>query len=681
MRIVFYTLIFVSIAPLCHAYVSRANLPFLEEVVEGMSLEELEARRSEIQHQLGSLARFAMNSGVGRIGYRSVAHESADVEEWIEIDFGRTVTLDLIHLVPAIWRDAEKGFIEDGFPLQFEITAGIKGSSGSSTVAHFESTDDIIPRIAPLAIDGKGIKASWIRVTANRLSPRKFDGLYALQFSEIMVFEGARNVALGRKVRTSSSFNYGSGAWSEEFLVDGFLPYLMDSAGGNGSVAYVSAGRLNAPPQLFMDLGRPYMLERLVLHAVEQTDTVPQAFPGDFGVPYEFVIEGSIEPDFTEPVTLLRHERNSVMDVGPIMHLDLNPAEARYLRFTAVEPYIFSYVNEEGLLIRGSRLGFAEIEVHSEGRNVAESKDILSQFDPDNPVRQVEALVDGKNLYGRILPLREWIDQLAMRHDLESEMPYVTVELQHKYTLQKRILYLMKIALVMLAILVIVAIFLYRFRQQRLLFNTRERITADLHDVLGGNISAIALLGQLATREIDNPRELPGYMKRITNLAARTRNALKYISDMLSQPGLYENLEAEMKRIATGLTEGLEHDLEISGREFISEIDQKDRVDIFLFYKECLVNIIRHSRATRVITRLRIDAHALVLEVVDNGTGMPGRGVVEVPDSLRRRARILGGRVSADCPAFCGTEIRLFFKWNRSWLDKLLNLPFALRNP
>jgi signal transduction histidine kinase len=303
-----------------------------------------------------------------------------------------------------------------------------------------------------------------------------------------------------------------------------------------------------------------------------------------------------------------------------------------------------------------------------------------SLYEADTAVRQEEALTDGSNLYGKILPIRTWLDELAKRHDLEVELPLVNRELQTRYASQKRILYLMRILMGGFLLLAVIATFMYRSRQQRLLFMTRERITADLHDVLGGNISAIGLLGELADGELSNPSELSGYHKRIIHLATRTRKSLKYITNMLSQPGLYENLPAEMKRIATGLTEGLEHDLKITGEHFISRIDQRKRVDIFLFFKECLVNIIRHSRATHVVTLLDINSNELTLEVADNGIGLPGADLLPVPSSLRRRARILGGKVTATRAPGGGTLIRLSYKWNRTLLEKLLHLPFTLRS-
>ena len=95
-----------------------------------------------------------------------------------------------------------------------------------------------------------------------------------------------------------------------------------------------------------------------------------------------------------------------------------------------------------------------------------------------------------------------------------------------------------------------------------------------------------------------------------------------------------------------------------------------------LFYKEWLTNIIRHSGATRVVTRLTATPRGLRLAVTDDGHGLVAGpwerpGGHRVPDSLRRRARLLGGRVAAHDGPESGTCISLTLStiswWKPSW--------------
>jgi hypothetical protein len=70
-----------------------------------LSLSALEQRLREIAAQLAKLANYNPSGGVGAIGSRSRGYDTAEQEEWIEIDLGDAVPLDQVLLVPAIRRD------------------------------------------------------------------------------------------------------------------------------------------------------------------------------------------------------------------------------------------------------------------------------------------------------------------------------------------------------------------------------------------------------------------------------------------------------------------------------------------------------------------------------------------------------------------------------------------------
>ena len=78
---------------------------------------------------------------------------------------------------------------------------------------------------------------------------------------------------------------------------------------------------------------------------------------------------------------------------------------------------------------------------------------------------------------------------------------------------------------------------------------------------------------------------------------------------------------------------------------------------------EAMTNVARHAHARTCTVRLDTDTggadHALLVEVVDDGTGVPpdvqaGVGLV----GLRERAAELGGRSEVTCPPAGGTVVR-----------------------
>jgi len=74
----------------------------------------------------------------------------------------------------------------------------------------------------------------------------------------------------------------------------------------------------------------------------------------------------------------------------------------------------------------------------------------------------------------------------------------------------------------------------------------------------------------------------------------------------------------------------------------IERIKPRKRIDLFLFFNECLVNIIRHSDATDVESRLSAHSKNVTLTVRGNGKGLTNGSKISFPPSLKLRAS--GGR-------------------------------------
>jgi signal transduction histidine kinase len=634
----------------------------LKEQIGGLSLKQLEQRRTEIIEELSILARYSMRSGVGSIGYRSMPHETPYNTEWFQIQLEEESTMDEIVLIPAIWRDAKVGFVSDGFPIEFKLIAGNQSDQPGVVVASFTKDDKYLPRIAPLVIPIDHVQASWVRLEATQLSPRAYDGRYILQMSEILIVSGDQNLALMGKVTASSEQRAGSGAWHKNNLTKGFLPYLMDAAEGPSSLAYVSEEDVGDTPTITFDLDAAFPVDEIYLHGVEQGDTVPQAYAGDFGVPRWLQILGATQADFADQKILLDIKVSGSLDTAPLLMLPLKANTSRYIRLVGREPYKLEAFNIEGIPIASNRIGFAEIEIFSKGKNLSHGKIPVTNFKTESVNRSISALTDGLNLYGKILPLREWVHQLARRHELETEKPLVDEELERRYDRQANLLRLFSWAIAGLITAGVILYLVDRYLRQRAIFDLRNRIAADLHDELGANLHAVSLLGELASKSKDDPEKMNGLIERMRALVQRTSKAVKYCTNILETPGLYEDFEDAMKRNTDRLLADLDHQLIFEAKDTITKMRPGKRIDLFLFYKECLINIIQHSGSTHAETRLITEGKNLHLQVTDNGRGFSESQKNNVPLSLRRRAKLLGGKVTIASPQSEGAQIHLFMK-------------------
>ena len=624
---------------------------------EELSLTLLEARLLEIDGQLAQLANYNLGGGVGAIGSRSRGYDTAEQDEWVEIEFGDTVPLDQVVLVPAIRRDGVNGFQADGFPVAFRLRAGSSGDRTGRIVGEFTGRDGLLPRIAPVVIPCHGLPATWIRLEATVLSRREFDAKFVLQFSEILAFSGEENAAIHRPVK------YGGGrertpapGWPEAGVVDGFLPYLMATAVGAKSVAYLSSTELGERPTLTIDLGASYRLSRLHLHAVDQSDTVPQTHVGDLGIPQVLRVEGADAADFSDARLLVESRYETLYDVGPVLTEKFPEVSCRYVRLAAVR------MNRDAPFRAGPpRLGFAEIELFSQGRNVALGRPFTANFSTDGTTRSLASLTDGRNFYGEILTFRTWLNQLALRHELERQRPLVSAELSRRYAEQKiNITRLTSLAAV-LALGVVVIVLVNRSRQQRAVEETRKRIAADLHDELGADLHAIGLLSDLAVAAQGAPERLRDLLQRMRVLTEHTGKAARHCTNLIEAQDLHGDLVNDMRHTSTRILADLEHRLEFEGEAALRGLSSRKRVDLLLFYQESLINIIRHSGASRVVTQLRAADGTITLTVTDNGRGLDDR----VPASLKRRARILGAEVEAGRTGENGARIVLHYRRRR----------------
>lgn len=653
MKPLFLTAIIALVLPLtCVALNDQLKLDALED----LELSQLESRLADIDSRLGELANYSLRSGIGSIGFRSHYHDTSMAEEWIEIDLGQVYPLDEIVMVPTIWRDTKEGFQSDAFPMTFEIWAGTDEERVGTLIKKVETKNSVYPGIAPMVISIEGHTASWVRIKATQLSLRAFDNMYVFQLSELFVFSGEENVALKKPLLTSSNGDDASGAWDNHYLVDGFTPYLMDSAHGEQSIAYVS--NQGEYPSLVLDLGKAYLLSKIHMHSVDQSDTVPQAYAGDLGIPRSLIVEGANREDFSDGRVLLEYSRESINDTGPIIIRSLKKMSCRYVRLI---PFA-----RENVPPGMHRLGFAEIELFSEGGNIALGKEFTVHPAPKDGVygRPRSALTDGKNLYGNILPIRQWMQELASRHELETERPLVLEELNLRYARQKARLRMMTRLALVLIVCIGFIILIDRNIRMKQAARIKERFAADLHDELGANLHTLGLLSDLAKDSVDNKDELLELLDRTRVFTERSGMAARYCTNMLEAKGICEDLVDEMERTTRRLLADLKYNLSFEGEDILHNLRPRKRIDLFFFYKEALTNIIKHSGATWVDTRVTATMEEIRLSITDNGHGIINHGLPEkaVPPSLKRRARLFRAKVFLEHPAAGGTRIILKLK-------------------
>jgi signal transduction histidine kinase len=203
-------------------------------------------------------------------------------------------------------------------------------------------------------------------------------------------------------------------------------------------------------------------------------------------------------------------------------------------------------------------------------------------------------------------------------------------------------------------------------RAQRSVAEERLLIARELHDVLAHSLSVIAVQSGVGRHVIDNqPDEAK---KALAAVEATSRSALDELRRML---GLLRRddqqaaplapahglsaLEALVEQVKAA---GFDVDLDVQGVT-VGTLSPAAELSIYRIVQEALTNVVNHAggRAT-VRVEIRDEADALVLEVNDDGRGMPptasGQLAGEGQEThhgivgMRERVALFGGSFSAE---------------------------------
>ncbi|RYD68055.1 MAG: hypothetical protein EOP84_30155 [Verrucomicrobiaceae bacterium] len=119
-----------------------------------------------------------------------------------------------------------------------------------------------------------------------------------------------------------------------------------------------------------------------------------------------------------------------------------------------------------------------------------------------------------------------------------------------------------------------------------------------------------------------------------------------------------------MRDTANRLLRNVEYSLDCDSCKTATRLSLDAKRHLFLFYKETIHNIFKHSKATRVSLRLWDQDDNLLMEVCDNGVGFDTNSTSRPSPvhKLEERARSLAGQLDILSIPTKGTSIRLTVK-------------------
>ncbi|MEO8682041.1 MAG: ATP-binding protein [Vicinamibacterales bacterium] len=215
----------------------------------------------------------------------------------------------------------------------------------------------------------------------------------------------------------------------------------------------------------------------------------------------------------------------------------------------------------------------------------------------------------------------------------------------------------------------------YRVGKRRVLEIERVRIgiASDLHDDIGAGLSRMAILAEVARRQLQTTDLQATAI--LADLADSARDLVVSMSDVVwSVDPRRDDLASLVQRVrefASTLLEakGIEWRLDAPPDAERIKMTPEQRRDVFLVIKEALNNAVRHAECRTVRLVVQADRVGLIVDISDDGRGFEHVVTPATPHplpqggyglrSMRARATRAGGRLTMISAPGQGTCVQL----------------------
>jgi two-component system sensor histidine kinase UhpB len=177
----------------------------------------------------------------------------------------------------------------------------------------------------------------------------------------------------------------------------------------------------------------------------------------------------------------------------------------------------------------------------------------------------------------------------------------------------------------------------------------RKRIAHDLHDDLGGHLSALKMMLSHVWKTLPQTTDLANQYAYLNRLLDTCIDSIHTISADLI-PGVIEaGLPSALEYLAAELERQTQIPCEFRCNLHSTDIDKKIAAMLFRVAQEACTNIRKHANATGAELHLYSSASEVQLEIIDNGCGIPEQLSHSSQSfglqSMRERSAEFGGRL------------------------------------
>jgi PAS domain S-box-containing protein len=193
----------------------------------------------------------------------------------------------------------------------------------------------------------------------------------------------------------------------------------------------------------------------------------------------------------------------------------------------------------------------------------------------------------------------------------------------------------------------------------------RKRIAREVHDELGGNLTAIKIgVSWIARNAGKDKSKAEERLKYIDEVVDNTLDAIHRISSDLRPSILDFGIVSAIQWLTGQLCRTTGIDCRFFTKLKQVPLDDEAAIAVFRIAQEAMTNIAKHAKASRVEVHLDMKSNKILLDITDNGVGPKlvtqknrkrSFGVI----GMTERASALGGSFSIEQGPDGGTSVRL----------------------
>ena len=613
-------------------------------------LVQVEDRVTWLDSKISTMAKRCEHPLKVGLGYRGSRGGPGRPDPSITMDLGSERLIENIFLIPC-----QREFLEDSgiFPKRFTLELSDSPDFKQRTILYTSgSVQHQSPNGVPVAFKAMDT-ARFVRLTVQEGHNRGTYDLFGL--SELVVISGGDPISFGASISTVGDLDV-PGIWYPAALTDGRTPLGIWQNGNKpsrepGDSVIVSNPNESASWTLRLDAAKP--VDRVVLFPYQVNRSFEDSvFPESLTILLDGGDEqtGGTKFEWSNPLPGASH-------MTPLV-IPLEGKTAKTVTIIAIHPWKSGDLKIHGL---------SEIEVWSQGNNLAKGQTI--ERNHAGQTCEVTSLTDGYSSEKQISSVGGWLQQLHDRGRIERELE--SLRGVHRQLASRSELNATWGSAVILGLTFLIPVFIVerrRLMSKEQLDQIRKRIASDLHDDIGSNLGSISLIARTARKDLvrlHGPEEIAEDLGEVETIARESSLAMRDIVWLLERrQDSIGDLVQRMRETANRLLREIQFTVECESNKTASKLSLDAKRHLFLFYKEAIHNVLKHSRADRVSIRLWDEDDKLALEIVDNGIGIPviNEDRPATVNKLEDRARVLDGLLQIASSKETGTCIRLLVK-------------------